>query len=506
MQPERHRPGGHLRLLAAAVMALSAAAAAAQQVRIDPHVQTRLTWTDNAAATARDIGSGWIAEVSPGVSIARDGGRVSGRMDLSLRNLVDSADSDRNASYLAVRGRGQIEAVEDLLFVDVDASISRDNPSLFGGRSRDDYLSASRSNQVRSLGIAPRLQLRFGDTAGVLSYQARWLDSERATNDQRLGQWSASLGNATAFGVFGWGVNYQRSDTAYGGSGSPDVTQEVARATLFINVTPQFRLRAIGGREENDYAVRRGERGTIVGGGFDWNPSPRTQVAGTTEKRIFGRGHDLRINHRRARSAWELGWSRDISSSLQNLASIYDDPVFRLFYEALAASEPDPVERERLTRELLQTLGYGSGGLRDSVVSTNYFVDRRLRAGFSLIGARNVLSFSFTRSDRERLGAVSFINALDDFSQYERVRERSAAVTFNHRLSPSSSLNASASRSHATGRGGGDAETRRTLYSLGLSTSLGPQTSAGLSYRRQISRGSSEFTENALSATFGMRF
>ena len=25
-------------------------------------------------------------------------------------------------------------------------------------------------------------------------------------------------------------------------------------------------------------------------------------------------------------------------------------------------------------------------------------------------------------------------------------------------------------------------------------------------YRRQISRGSSEFTENALSATFGMRF
>lgn len=493
-------------VIAAALASCWSLPAAAQQVRVEPNLQLGLTWSDNVGATSSGKESGFVAEVSPGLSISRQGGRISGRLDLSLRNQVDTADSGRNSTYLALNGRGEVEAVEDLLFVDFDAAISRDNPSLFLGRSRGDALNTDSDNEVRTLGIAPRLEFRLGDTAATLRYQARWLDGADTLSRQRLGQWSARAGNATAFGYLGWGVDYTRSDTSYGSSGSRDVRQEVARATLFVNVTPQVRLRLIGGRESNDYALRRGESGSISGLGFDWIPTPRTSISGVSEKRIFGRGHDLRIEHRGALSAWELGWSRDITSSLESVLGLYNDPLFRQLYDALETTVPDPVEREQVVRQLLQALGYGTAGLRDTVVTNNYYLDRRLRAGFSLIGARNVLSFSLTRSDRERLGGAVAASPLDELAAFDRVRENSATLGFSHRLSGLTSLNAGLTRSRVRGGGPLAAETRRTLFSLGLSTRLGPKTTGALSYRYQKAAGSDRFVENAITATLFMRF
>ncbi|WP_168735236.1 TIGR03016 family PEP-CTERM system-associated outer membrane protein [Pseudothauera rhizosphaerae] len=508
MRPERGEARGAS--IAAVLCALAAwwsAPAAAQQAFIEPSLTGSLTWSDNVGADRRDKGSGFVAEVSPGVAVSREGGRVSGQLNARLRNQVDFSGRGKDTSFLSLVGRGSVEALEKLLFFDLDASVTRDNLSLFAGRARGDALNTDSDSETRSFGVAPRLELRHGDTAATLRYIARWLDGGADEFDrQRLGQWTLDAGNATAFGYLGWGVSYSHADTAYGDSDSPDVTQEIARATLFINATPQLRLRLIGGHESNDYAVRKGESGSITGAGFDWTPNPRTNISATTEKRIFGRGHNVSIDYRRARSAFQLGWSRDITSSLQTLATLYQDPFFRLFYDALAASISDPLEREQAVRELLQALGYGDVGLRDAVIANNYFLDRRLQAGFSLIGVRNVLSLSFTRSHRERLGEVAMVNPQDDLSVFDEVREKTAALRFTHRLSGKSSLNAGLARTEARGAGIRRIDTRRTLFSLGLSTQLSPDTTGSLAYRRQKSAGSSSFTENAITASVFMRF
>ena len=500
------RPARMLQCLALALASCAALPASAQQVRIEPYVSGSLTWTDNVDAASSGGGSGLVADIAPGISIARDGGRIQGRLDASLRNQVTLSGDKGDSTFLSLLGRGGIEAVDDLFFIDMDASISRDNTSLFGGRIRGDTLNTDSDDEIRTFGIAPRLELRFGDTAATLAYRARWLDSGGELGSQRVGQWLANAGNATAFGYFGWGANYSRTDTAYGSSGTTDVSQEVARGILYINVSPQLRLSLIGGHESNDYAVRKGESGSITGAGFDWRPNERTTVSGVSEKRIFGRGYDFQVNHRRARSSWELGWSRDISSSLDTFETLLEDPMYRMFYNALASSIPDPVAREQAVRQLLQSLGYTSAGLNETVVSSNYFVDRRLRAGFSLIGVRNVLSFSLLRSERERLGGVTFVSLQDDLSIYERVRETSGVVSFSHRLSAHSALSVGLTRSRARGEGTAAADTRRTLFSLGLTTRLGPRTTAGLSYRYQKSSGSDDFTENAIIANVAMRF
>lgn len=499
------RPARMLRCLVLALASCAVLPASAQQVRIEPFVSGSLTWTDNVDADSSGGGSGLIAEIAPGISIARESGRIQGRLNASLRNQVSLSGNKGDTTFLSLLGRGEVEAVEDLFFIDVEASISRDNNSVFGGRSRGDTLSTDSEDEIRTFGLAPRLELRFGDTAAMLAYRARWLDSGGELGSQRVGQWLANADNATAFGYFGWGANYSRTDTDYGSSGTTDVSQEEARGILYANVSPQLRLAMIAGYESNDYAVRRGESGSITGVGFDWRPNERTIVSGVSEKRIFGRGYDFQIKHRRARSSWELGWSRDISSSLQTFDSLLNLPGLSSRYGGLLSGELDPVIREQLEREL-QALGVTIAELNETVVSNSYFLDRRLNAGFSLIGVRNVLSVSLYRSDRERLGETGFVTVQDDFSIYERIREKSALVSLSHRLSAASAITATLVRSNARGEGGSAAETRRTLFSLGLTTRLGPRTTAGLSYRYQKSSGSDDFTENAIIANVAMRF
>lgn len=494
-----------LQCLAAAVAVFAVCPAAAQTVHIEPSVTGSLTWTDNIDAAAQNGGSGWVMDVAPGLSIWREGGRIRGRLDASVRHQATLSGDKGSSTYLTLQGRGALEAVENLLFIDVDGAISRDNRSLFSGRIRGDTLNNDDDQEVRRFGVAPRLALRVGDMAASLGYRARWLDSGGDLGRQRVGQWLANVDHSKAFNMFGWALNYGRTDTAYGRDGVADVSDEQLRGILYFNASRQWRLALVAGHESNDYAVSRGDSGSITGAGFDWRPNERTIVSAISEKRLFGRGYEFLFKHRRALSAWTVGWSRDISSALQVYDRLLDVPGFGSRYQGLLSDELDPVVRDRLEREL-QALGVSRAALDEAVVSNSYFVDRRFHAGLSLIGARNLLSLTVSRSDRERLGETGFVSAQDDFSIYQRIREKSARIGLTHRLSGTSALTATLTRVNAWGEGSNAASIRRTLFSLGWSARLSPRTTAGLMYRYQQASGSDDFTENAITANIAMRF
>ncbi len=101
------------------------------------------------------------------------------------------------------------------------------------------------------------LPLRRGGE-GRVSYRERWLDSgssgggstgSGSLGDQQSRALGVGLSDPAALRLFGWGLDYSRSETRYDERATRDVEQEVARGTLFINLDPQFRLRAIGGYE-----------------------------------------------------------------------------------------------------------------------------------------------------------------------------------------------------------------------------------------------------------------
>ncbi len=488
--------------------AATAAAESPRSLLLEPAVSARLTFTDNVGARADNERSDWILEVAPSIAVSREAGRFTGDLRAQLRNVAYANETDRSTSYLALQGRGEFEAIEQFLFVDVDAAISRNNRSDLFGRAPGDFLDVGRGNETRLFSIGPRAEFEFAGTGrGTASYLSRWLDGSGGLDGRRVGEWRVLLSDPAATGRFGWSLDYFRSDTRFNDNADTEVYQQTARATLFATVSPQFRLRGIVGRESTDYTDRDGESGTIKGGGFDWNPTERTTISATGEDRVFGRGYNFSFHHRRPLSTWDLSYSRDISSSLDTLGSVFDDPTFSGLYDAYEPIIPDPFQRERFVRELL---GLTDPGLNEGFVTKAYFLDRRLRAGVSLVGARNVLSLSLLRSDRERLDTFTraSLGPEDDFAIFDRVRTDSATLALNHRISGLTGLNASFTRSRSKGSGTGTprGETRRSILSLALNTSLSPRTTGGLSYRHQRADGVTDFIENVLSASLAIRF
>lgn len=492
---------GHVTFLATAGLLAWSGGVGAQSVNVEPSLNTRLTFTDNANATSTGKKSDWIAEVAPGVAVSRRSGRFNGSLNAQLRGIVHASETGNNAAFLALDGRGVLEAIDKLLFVDMDASISRDNRTGLTGRGTGDFLDIESENETRQLSVGPRLQFSVGQETDVtVGYKSTWFDGGGDINSRRRGQWQTTVSSPQSFGYFGWGLDYRNSST------DGDVraqSSEVVRGTLFVRVTPQFRLRGIVGHEWNDFDSQSSETGTITGGGFDWNPTERTSISGTVENRVFGRGFDVSFRHRHALWAWDLAYSRDFSSSLDSL-SVIDDPLYRVLNALLANQFPDPIERDREIRRFFAQQGIAVR--QSNFVTNSQFVSRSLAGSVSLIGVRSALTLSLNRTERERIGGAIVTDPRDDFGSFGTVTTTSGTLALSHRVSAITSLNASMTRSRSEGGGATSVDTRRMLYSLGVSTQLGARTSGSLTYRHQRSDGASDFTENVLTANVGMRF
>ena len=489
--------------LALTLALLLPASVFAQEVTVTPLLNAELTWTDNAGV-GRDKYDDFILEVSPNISVLRTSGRFNGALSANLRNVMYADASERNSSFLTLNGRGEFEAIEDFLFVDLDASIGRNNLSAFSGRSSGDRLSTDKRSETRTWSIGPRLEFSLGgDARGSVRYLSRWIDSgSQGLGDQHLQRWTAEASDPTAFGRVGWGLSYTRSDSKTDSESTRDRTSDIGRANVFLNVSPQLRLRGIAGYEANDYEDRSGDSSSIYGAGFDWYPTERTAVSATYEDRIFGNGYDLSVSHRMSRSTWFLSASRDISSVADSLGStpyidgdcvntLVRDPLFR----------PDlSDEIERFSAALLECFGVAE--LR----SNAYFVQRSVRGGFSVLGVRNTLTFSVSRSDRSRISDITGLPTNDDFLVTNHIRTTSVNASLSHRLSGLSTLVGSVTRSESESLDDAGLDTRRWLATLSLNRQLGPRTQGSLRYRHQRSEGSDDFTENSITAAVGMRF
>ncbi len=516
------RRGRHVlpALSLSSLLALVAGGALAQTSIVTPRLDTSLTWTDNASSSGMggfggggtgNGGADWILEVSPGISVSRDSGRLSGNLSASFRNLMYASNTDNNTSYLSLNGSGQFEAVEDMLFIDADASISRNNLSAFSTRSTGDSLDVNPDNQTRIFTVSPRFQFRIGeDTEGILRYQRRWSNGANSQlSDQDKDKWSAEIANTQITGIFGLGLSYNRqTGGGGGGSGQGSQEQENARATLYAKVTPEFRLRGIFGHEKNDYGDAGTDSSAITGGGFDWNPSERTAIAATVEKRVFGNGYDVSVQHQLARTTVFGSFSRDIESSLDLIAGGgFNDPFYQSIYEAILRDNPaiSPTLASDMALQFVRQL-------RGDVLTNAYFVSRSMSAGVTHVLPRGVISLTFNRSDRSRLGSADQLAPTDDFSSFDDIATDSVTLSYSHRLTPQTSLNTSLTRSTSDGRGEESSDTKRNAFQVGLSSSLGPKTTGALIYRHQRSDGNgynsddSNRKENSVTATLGMSF
>jgi len=488
----RSRGTGH-RALCYGCLALGCTSPAyAQRWDIDPSIQAQATLTNNAnyEQSAQREGD-LVFNVLPAVGFQREGPRlrVAGSASLNMIGYANGAQTSRvlpQANVLA-----NLEAIDQLFYVDaaLRANQSLINPFL----PRSDTASTFNKYTYVQGSVAPYLQ---GNFATNWRYLVRSDNSYTYTT-----QGDADLDNAyhgrhraevariaTPLGGL---LRVQRDVTSFDDVRNVDQELDVALATINYAFTPLFSAGLRGGYERTNY-TRTEESGPIYGAELEWRPSVRTRVGGFWEHRFFGPSYQFGASTRLRRFATNLSASRYVTTYPQQILELpATGNVSGLLDAILTARFPDPVERAQQVQDLIERQALPSSlPVGVNIFSRNANVLESASGTFALIGVRNTLALNLyylkTKTLPDAAIPPSFITLTDNV-------QKGVTLSLSHRLTPVTSLNATASRWETRGLDRTAALiTDENVFRVQVSRQLTPRSSAfvGARYRQQDSTSS----------------
>ncbi|EHR72006.1 uncharacterized protein, PEP-CTERM system associated [Burkholderiales bacterium JOSHI_001] len=471
----------------------------------EPGLSLRETLTSNVRLSEVGMVDA-VTEVSPQIRLRRDTGSLQGYLDYSITGQLYARNPRDNALQQSLATHGRAELVANKFYLDADARISRQaNSILTSGASDSALLDANRS-EVATLRLSPSLLGVLGDWAEVevrldlAATRAKDSPADSYTNgaDVHL------AAPASARRRLGWSLDLSHQASRY--LSGTSTQSDRAIGTLLYGLTPELRLSARAGREANDVlSVGRNSYETW-GLGLRWLPTVRSAVEVNADDRYFGRSYSLRLEHRFARSVFTYTDTRDATgdaaSGSNALRTVYD-----LFFDGLASSVPDPLQRAAFVDAFLQNNGLtrtslASGGF----LTTGVSLQRRQQLAMAFNGVRSTLLVSAYR------GEVSSFNGLQAVLPGQPAgsgaHQRGLSVSVSHRLTPVSSLNLDASYSRSAGAASAEGvSSSTTTLTASWNLLLAQRSSLSLLARRtSVSSNSKPYQENAVVANLAKRF
>ncbi|HKO67480.1 MAG TPA: TIGR03016 family PEP-CTERM system-associated outer membrane protein [Burkholderiaceae bacterium] len=484
--------------------------ATAQRWIINPSVETQATLTNNANydVSARREGD-LIFNVLPAVGFAREGPRlrVDGAASLNFIGYADGTQTSRvlpQANILA-----NLEAIDRLFYIEGALRANQElvNPFL----PRSDAASTFNKYTYTQARIAPYLQGTVGDDWRYLvrsdnSYTST-SQTDVALNNAYFGRHLAEVvRNPTPLGA---SLRVQSDVTRFDNELQPDQTLDSAIATVNYAFTPQLSAGLRGGYERTNYTLNE-TSGSIYGIELEWALSPYTRIGGFWESRFFGPSYQFSASNRLRRLATSLSFSRSIATYPQLILQLpATGNVSGLLNAILTARFPDPIERAQQVQNLItaQALPESLPGAVN-IYSESPNVLTSGSGTVALIGTRNTLAFNLFYLKTERLPDPA---VPPTFLTFNNTIQRGASLSLSHRLSPVTSLNASASRRETRGfdQSAGTV-TDENILQVQASQQLSPRSNAfvGARYRQQDSTvgGIGESSEAAIFVGLFHRF
>jgi uncharacterized protein (PEP-CTERM system associated) len=452
------------------------------------------SFSNNVDLSSVDKRSEFITQLSPGVRINSRRGRVRGSLDYALNGLVYARDQSRNEIQHSLASAFVADVIEDNLLLDARASVSQQSISAFGVQSVGSTTVNPNRTEVRSYSLSPILRGRIADIADVEARLTYAGSSSRGLGVGDSTSVAATVGLSGRRGLLGWGVNAseQTSDFSAGSKSS----QGSVVGSLSYAPDVDWRLTARVGRESTDVQSIQREVSTTWGVGAEWSPSPRTQVSLQKDRRYFGDGHSILVQHRMARSLWRYSDSRDVTSSIsgnggQSVVALYD-----AISAQLALIEPDPVQRDLRVRAFLAS----SGGFLNSGVS----VARRQDLSMAWQGVRSNFTVSAFRTDTRRLGVA--LPDGGDLSRTDRVLQNGFGLTMGHRLTPTANAILGFSMLRTPDSGPLPGNDQKSV-NFSLSNQFGLRMFASLTLRHVVFDSIVQpYTETGASASLSLQF
>lgn len=474
---------------------------------IEPYVSVTETLTDNNNLTTSNRQSESITRPTLGVRASADSAHLKGYLDYSLSGLVYGRGTARNELLNALSAFGTAELVENRAFIDLGGNISQQALSAFGQLAPDSSVANSNRVEVSTFSASPYVRGRLGSAA---AYEARLSYSSTRTNSSAASDSSTASGRlrvngATALSLVNWLAELSHVETDFTEGRRTDA--DVGRGVLTWIATPQLRVSAIGGAENNNYVGLERQSHSLVGFGVDWRPSERAAISVQRERRFFGSSHAVTFAYRTPRSAWTYSDVRDVSSTPAQSGVIgVGGTNFEIVDRLFADTYPDPVSR----RPFVDAFFQGQSALDPnqqafaSFIRSALTVQRVQNLSFALLGLRNTVTLAALQTETRQLDQV--VLASQDFNSASLIKQRGLSAEWAHRLTPLATLSLLAGYERTTG----SLDTQdASLRSLGgrWTTRLGRRTNLSLGARHaRFTSATSPYRESAAFGTLEVKY
>jgi uncharacterized protein (PEP-CTERM system associated) len=336
--------------------------------KITPRITLSEVYSDNPdLVSSSQAKSDWITEITPGISIQREGGRMKVQADYRMTGLVYASDSSRNDIYHGLDGKAFAELVQDWFYVDATARISqqlREGASSgdtgvvgvggaggigggVGGGGQVGISGINNTSQVGAYSISPYLKRRLGSFATVEARVAfdDVISDDSQTSDGRKTRYRLSAVSGNLYYPLTWSASYDKSET--NNSDSDDTGDDRASLNARYALSKKFGLLARASLEKNDftgvdedeedyktyglgvfytpsrrfsadvYYNHSNNNGNFVSGSATLNPTLHTSLKASTSQRSFGRTYGLNLSHRTRQSNWTLNYQEDLTDTKQ---------------------------------------------------------------------------------------------------------------------------------------------------------------------------------------------
>lgn len=469
-----------------------------------PRFSVTETFTDNLYLSSSAMQSERVTELSPGIRVNLEGARLKAFIDYSLTGLSYAGDDSLKRSQNALNALGTLELVERWLFVDFGGTISQQAISAFGKQAGNNIAINGNQAEVADYRVSSYLR---GRLASALDYEARITrtttrpDAPAAPSRVSTDGTFKLAGGGTATGL-GWSVDAGQQSESY--TDARDTLARRFNLGLSKALSPQFNLSATMGSESNNYTTLDQQTTAAYSLGLNWTPSDVTKLAATAGQRSFGSAHDVSFEHRSGRTIWTFSDVTDIYIPKNSLNISSQGSNYDLLYRQFASVQPDPTARATLVNNYLQNNGISATTASSYFLASAVTLQRHQGLSFALLGLRDTILFSASRSRSTRLDTLS--TGVDDLSNTDVVHQRGFSVNYAHRLTPGTSLGVIVSRQNNSGSSSLQDNSLQELH-VSLTGKVGKQAAATLGARRVLFDSSTApYAATSLNGNFTLRF
>jgi uncharacterized protein (PEP-CTERM system associated) len=486
-----------------AFSALLAFNANAADWKFIPTVNLTESYSDNIKLAPKEAAqSAFVSQVSPGLSVSATGQRLKLQANYVMDNsFYSGSDTESKINHL-LHANANATLIEELFFLDGNASITQQNLSPFGTVTDNNINISNNRVEVKTYNVAPYFRRKFdNDVTAELRYSRDSVSSDSTLSQDSTGDnLRFSINSGSAFKTLSWGLLYNHQNVDY--ERQIPLKTEMTTINLGYALSSMFKLTGTGGYENNNYLYQGSQASGYFGTlGFAWTPTERTNIVFNSGQRFYGKTRSLSINQRARMSIWSLGYNEDVTTTREQFLVPATISTSNFLNQLWKNSIPDPALRQQMVDSFIRDSALPSSLSQPiNTFSNQVFLQKTLQGSVALTGVQNTAVFSAFSSSREALTKIEGNGSVLP-TQAGDIKQSGINALWNIKLSPRTNISASAGYNKSNQINSG-VKDNTTSLKASISRQLQPKVRAMLEARHQHKNSNfslGNYDENAIS-------